>query len=432
MRIGFFTDFFRPQINGVSYSIDTFRAELEAMGHEVYIFAPSPSLRYREKDPHVIRFPAIKGIFFEDYLTSVFFPPQAIRKIEKLNLDIVHYHTPSQIGILGAYFAIHNGVPLVTTYHTDLFEYVKHYPAVLPGTIALSLLAPVITGGGLDEYRSSLSSIRPERNVDRWNQKIVERGITMLHNHCDAVVAPSLKMKKQLQGWKTQSEIEIVPTGVEEITTNPADFTWLKRYQGISMGQEIVLFVGRLGGEKNVELVVRSFELVHKRRPSAKLVIVGQGPDEDRLKQLAAKLLPGDSYKFTGFIDRNRLGALYQIASVFAFASLTDTQGLVINEAACAGVPVVMVDHDITEVVKDNVNGLFAKNNPRDFSAKILRVLKNDHQRHQLSQNGRKLGAEFSPRHQAEKLLRLYQEVITRHGQRQVQPKKRWYSFGDS
>ena len=432
MRIGFFTDFFRPQINGVSYSIDTFRAELEALGHEVYIFAPSPSLRYKEKDPHVVRFPAIKGIFFEDYLTSVFFPPQAIRKIEKLNLDVVHYHTPSQIGILGAYFAIHNGKPLVTTYHTDLFEYVKHYPAVLPGTIALSLLAPVITGGGLDEYRSSLSSLKPERNVDRWNQKIVELGITLLHNHCDAVVAPSLKMKKQLQSWKTNTMIEIIPTGVEEITTNPNDFTWLKRYQGITMDQEIVLFVGRLGGEKNVELVIRSFEQVHKRRPQTKLVIVGQGPDEERLKVLAAKLLPADSYKFTGFIDRHRLGALYQIASVFAFASMTDTQGLVINEAACAGVPIVMVDHEITEVVKDGVNGLFAKNNAKDFAAKLLRVLQDDKLRRRLSQNGRELGAGFSPRREAEKLLRLYQEVMLRHGQAKIQPKKRWYSFGDS
>lgn len=432
MRIGFFTDFFRPQINGVSYSIDTFRAELEALGHEVYIFAPSPSLRYREKDPRVIRFPAIKGIFFEDYLTSVFFPPQAIRKIEKLNLDVVHYHTPSQIGILGAYFAIHNDVPLVTTYHTDLFEYVKHYPAVLPGTIALSLLAPVITGGGLEEYRSSLSSIRPEKNIDRWNQKIVERGITMLHNHCDAVVVPSLKMQKQLEAWKTKSKLEIIPTGIEEITTNPSDFTWMKRYHGITVEQEIVLFVGRLGGEKNVELVVRAFELLHKRRPQTRLIIVGQGPDEDRLKALAAKLLPAESYHFTGFIDRHRLGALYQAASVFAFPSQTDTQGLVINEAACAGVPIVMVDRDITEVVRDGVSGLFAKNNARDFATKLLRILQDDQLRHQLSRGGRELGAQFSPRREAEKLLRLYEEVIPSHGQSQTKPKKRWYTFGDS
>src|ERR1035437_5087340 len=134
MRIGFFTDFYRPQINGISFSIDTFREEMEKLGHEVYVFAPAPGLRrYKEKDKRVIRFPSLKGIFFDDYLTSLFFPPQALSKIEKLKLDIIHCHTPSQIGLLGVYFAVHSDTPLVMTYHTDLYEYVKHYPGVLPG-----------------------------------------------------------------------------------------------------------------------------------------------------------------------------------------------------------------------------------------------------------------------------------------------------------
>ena len=106
MRIGFFSDSYLPSRDGIAISVETSRQQLEAMGHEVYIMAPAPSLRYKEKNKRVIRFPAVKGLFYEDYLTSLFFPPQALRKIEKLKLDIIHFHTPGQMGFLGAYYAV--------------------------------------------------------------------------------------------------------------------------------------------------------------------------------------------------------------------------------------------------------------------------------------------------------------------------------------
>jgi glycosyltransferase involved in cell wall biosynthesis len=254
MRIGFFSDRYLPLTDGIAYSIESFRVELEALGHEVYIFAPKPNLRYKEPSPHIIRFPAVKGLFWEDYMSSFFFPPQVIKQVEKLNLDIIHFHTPGQLGMFGAYFALRHNIPLVTTYHTDLYEYVKHYPAVLPGTIALSMLAPVITGGGMDEYRTALSSIKPQRSVDDWNQKIVERGVTLIHNHCDLVIAPSVKMERQLKGWKTIPPIAILPTGVDEITTNSAKIDEVRAQFGLSTHDQIILFVGRIGTEKNISL----------------------------------------------------------------------------------------------------------------------------------------------------------------------------------
>ena len=83
MRIGMFTDYYLPIKTGVSTSVASFREQLQELGHEVYVFAPSDSIIVREEDDHIIRFPAIKGLFVENYMTSVFFPPQQIRKIEK-------------------------------------------------------------------------------------------------------------------------------------------------------------------------------------------------------------------------------------------------------------------------------------------------------------------------------------------------------------
>src|SRR5207245_7144379 len=129
-------------------------------------FAPPAHLHCKSTSSLISPFPAVKGLFCEDYFFTLFFPPGEVRKIDKLGLDIVHFHTPGQIGLFGAYYALQKDIPLVTTYHTDLYEYVKHYPNVLPGTIALAMVAPLITGGGKQDYRTSLSSIKPERSIN--------------------------------------------------------------------------------------------------------------------------------------------------------------------------------------------------------------------------------------------------------------------------
>ncbi len=415
MRIGFFSDMYLPRADGIAFSIETFRTELEAMGHEVYIFAPKPNLRYKEPHKRIIRFPAVKGLFFEDYLTSFYFPPQALRKIEKLKLDVIHYHTPSQVGLLGAYFAMRNNIPLITTYHTDLFEYVKHYPQVLPGTIALSLLAPAFTGGGMADFRTGLSAIKPERNVDAWNQKIVARSVTMIHNYCDVVITPSVKIRDQLKGWGTKSRLVVLPTGVDRITTNSKEIAEARKHYHISPADRTVLFVGRIGTEKNLGLLIRSFDGIATKNEHAKLLIAGTGEDLQAFKNQAAATVYGDRITFAGHVDHSKLGALYAIASVFAFPSMTDTQGLVLNEAARSGLPIVMTDPAVTEIVRDGYNGFFAKPTARDFAAKINHVLADDEVRLEMGRRSADLAAEFSATNQAVKLLRLYEETIERH-----------------
>jgi 1,2-diacylglycerol 3-alpha-glucosyltransferase len=417
MRIGIFSDRYLPQTDGVSYSIDIFRVELEKLGHEVYVFAPRPSWRYREPSKRIIRFASIKGLFWEDMLTSFYIPPQALKQIEKLNLDIVHYQTPGPVGLLGAYYALKYRLPLVTTYHTDLYEYVKHYRSVLPGTIALSLLAPLITGSGMSEYREALSSIKPERSVDKWNQKIVVRGITLLHNHCDLVITPSPKTQRQLESWKTTSKIAVVATGVDKITTTSRETALFKRKYGLQGSDQVIIFVGRIGTEKNIGLLIRSFATIGRRNPHAKLLIVGDGDDLELFQKQAAASHFADRIIFTGRVERNKLGALYASSDLLAFPSTSDTQGMVVNEGACAGLPAVMIDQEISEIVHDGENGYFSRNSTRDFAAKILKILADNTLRKKMSKRSIELSSQVSAGKQAAKLLRLYEETIEQHSE---------------
>ncbi|TAK88947.1 glycosyltransferase family 4 protein [Patescibacteria group bacterium] len=415
MNIGLFSDSYLPSLDGISYSIEAFRVELEKRGHTVTVFAPSPSIRYKEKSPNIVRFPAVKGLFYDDYLTSMFFPPEALLRIKRKKLDIVHFHTPSQIGLLGAYYALRSHTPLISTYHTDLYEYVSHYPQVLPGTIALSLMSPMITGGGLSDFRKAISSIKPERNIDKWNKKIVMRGITALHNRCDYVIAPSRKIRTQLEGWGTTAPIRILPSGVDPIPTTARATSLFRSKWGLNPDQPVILFVGRLGKEKNIELLIEAYGQVRKQLPEAKLVIVGRHEHQKALQAYSTKHNLDDGVIFTGHIEHDRLGAAYASANVFAFPSRTDTQGLVLHEAANAGLPIVMIDKEITEVVHDKQNGLFARNSAGDMARKLLIILKDSEKQQRYGAASRQFAAEYSASHQAKLLEELYQKTITSH-----------------
>jgi len=425
MRIGFFTDRYLPQTDGISVSVQTFCEQLEKLGHQVYIFAPKPNLRYKETSSNVIRFPAVKGLGFEENLTSFFFPPQFTRKVEKLKLDIIHFHTPGPIGLFGVHYALQYNLPLVTTYHTDLYGYVDHYPKanVLAGGIILSMLALISTKSGLDNYRSILSSIKPNRNSEKWRQKIVVQIMTLLHNSCDLVIAPSDKIQKQLKSWKTKSPITVLPTGVDKITTKKTDSAKIRQHYHLQPENKIILFVGRVGSEKNISLLIDAFGLVAAQEPEAKLVIVGPGDYMGKFKDQAENSSHGDRILFTGRIEYSRLGGIYSLADVFAFPSLTDTQAMVINEAACAGAPIVMIDKDVSKVLVDGENGYYSSKNKRDFAAKITKILKNNQLRAKMSARSIQLGSEYSAKNQAHKLFKLYQSVIKNHQSSQSQQK---------
>lgn len=408
MRIGFFTDYYWPTRTGVSTAVESFRKQLEVLGHEVYIFAPADGMRINEDDDHIIRFPAIKGLFVENYMTSVFFPAQQIRKIEKLDLEIVHVHTPSQIGLLGVHVALKNDIPLVTTYHTDLNEYIKTYPVIGTGFMVLSLLAPLITGGGFKDAKL----IRPSRDRERMNQEATQQAMTLIHNYCDLVIAPSKKMELQLEEWQTTAPIEILPTGVDKITTSLEEIRQKKNKYDITPEDVVVMYTGRLGKEKNIELLVRSFAEALKTLPRIKLMLVGDFKHSQELVDLADNLGITPQLIRTGYVDHDEMGAILACADLYAFPSLTETQSLTVNEAAQAGLPLLLVDPLINDVVQDGVNGLIVKPTVADFTAGIIKILSDKALMAKMGTASITLAKKFSEAAQAKKLADLYQAIL--------------------
>lgn len=412
MKIGIFSDYYKPQVNGVVAVIDILENNFKKLGHEVVIFAPKP-FRYKETKPNVVRFPAIQGLFYDDYLTSVFFPAVELRKIKRQKLDVVLVLTPSQVGLLGIAAAKKFNLPLITQYSTDVYEYVRLYPEAMPGVLALTGIASVSLKGGGKALANIANDLRHRRKTNiKFSQSLVKNCVTMLHNNCDIVIALSRKKQKQLLEWKTQSRVELLPTGVDAIPPTP-NLLKLRHKLNIPPDAKVILYVGRIAAEKNLDLLVDCFDRVNDVMPNTYLLMVGDYEYRPILEEKASHKRHADKIIFAGRIPRCQLGDYYAIGDVFVFPSITDTQGLVVHEAAMAGLPLILVDREVSELVIPNKTGLFARNNPRNLANTILKLLSLPQTEYQAMSQAVKSQAQlFSELQQTQKMVKLFEEAI--------------------
>lgn len=423
MRIGLFTDTYRPTINGITFVVESLKCNLEALGHEVYVFCPARTIRPGhsveevETDEKIIRIPSFRSGLFNDFDFTLFFPPSMLKKIRDLDLDVIHMFTPSQVGLLGINAAVKYDIPLVAQHSTDLYEFVEHYPAVLPGVLALiGVVFPISVKLNGKDIREIVKLHRPRRGVTQWNQDIISKAITMLYSKADATIALSRKSYMQLEEWQDEDyayELTLMPNGVNAIPRPSAkELNDFRDQWGLEDDDEVFSFVGRLGEEKNLPILIEAMDIIGQKRPKAKLMFVGDFDYREALEEMASNSKFSDRIIFTGAIQREQLGVAYAAMDVFCFPSLKDTQGWVLHEAAHARKPIVLIDHDLSEVVEDGVNGYLAEDNPEDLAKKIIKLLSSPRLIQQFGEESKKLASKYTERRQVRKLEKLYQDII--------------------
>lgn len=378
LKIGFFTDTYLPQVNGVVSSIELFRQELEKRGHQVFIFCPR--IEDEQNSERVIRFKSFRFLFQPEYHISIPFSRHLLRDLWTKDLDIVHAHTPFSIGLLGYYYAFIKKVPFIHTYHTLYPEYIKSY--ILKGRL--------ITPGMV----SKLSAV--------------------FSNRCDLTIAPSIKIKKLLESYGVETPIKVLATGIKikEYATIIKKNTIRKQF-GLRLSDKVLIFVGRLGKEKNINFLVSALPIIQKKIQNVKLILVGDGPQRADLKRQAQKLKIKDAVIFTGYFNKPEVIKAYQASDLFIFASLTDTQGMVIVEAAASGLPIVAIQDDaFFNILKTGQNGYAVKEDLQEFSKKIICLLKNKGLYGKMSRQSKKIAKEFSIEKQTGRLLKIYRDLI--------------------
>jgi glycosyltransferase involved in cell wall biosynthesis len=375
MKIGMFTDSYRPYTSGLVRSLETTASNLLELGHEVYIFAPHYP-RYAEKEAGVFRFVSVPSPRYPEFTIALPFSLSLRSTIRRIGLDVVHVHSPFPMGQLGVWCARRSGLPLVFTYHTMYDQYMHYVP-----------------------FARGLS------------RRIVRYYLPAFCNRCDVVIAPT-RIVGDLIGKQLRTRVEVVPTGIETNEFNDADSGWLRRQFGIGSETKILLHVGRLGKEKNIGFLLQAYRQIREKHPETCFVFVGDGPERERLKEEVWRLGLKTSVLFTGLLPRCHVIDSYSGADLFVFASVTETQGLVLGEAKAAGLPAVAVSAlGAAEMVNDGVDGYLTPLSLPLFTEKVLQLLENEPLRRTMAERARLESENISALNMARKLAGVYEEA---------------------
>ncbi len=388
MKIGVFTDSFRPYTSGVVRSIELFSREFNNRGHEVYVFGPDYPLLHPPKEEGVFRFMSVPWPAMPEFSLPVPISSQLGSTIKRIGLDIIHTHSPFLLGRLGARAARRYKLPLIFTFHTLYDQYVHYFPF-----------------------------------AEKTSKHVVQSIARNFCNRCSLVVAPSQLVVNYLQNIGVEAPINNIPTGVDLEEFKDLDPNWLKKNYAVKDEEIVLLFVGRLGKEKNVTFLLKSFQAVQARHPQCRLVLVGKGPQENQLHNMCRQMGIQDKVTFTGVLPRHKIVHCYASANLFVFPSVTETQGLVIGEAKAAGLPVVAIRaFGPAEMVSHGEDGFLTDPTPSSFTTAILDLLENKEIYDRMSKNANKNVSYISSTYCADRMIDVYQELID---QKRYAPRKK-------
>jgi len=373
MRVGLFTDTYIPEVNGVVTVLTMMTRELRREGHEVYIFCPShPS--GEDISPGVYHFPSLRFIFYKGIRVAIPYNRSALRLIS--SLDIIHSHDPGPMGLLALWASERYHIPHVHTYHGLYMYYRRYLPRV----------------------------IRPTRGM-------VKSMSRLLCNHCDAIIAPSDQMKHELESYRITCPIYALPFGVDEDDFSH-EIRWDVRTALKLPTEDLLLYAGRLGVEKNLDFLLRSFRRILSLRPSARLIIAGDGPQRQHLEQYATNLGIAPFVTFMGFLQRRDLIDLYK-QTLFVFASKTETQGLVVVEAMMAGAAVVAIGiMGPRDIITSRETGILVGEDEDEFAQACNRLLLDEKEGQRLGMAAQKWARSQSSQVSTRKLLDIYSHHI--------------------
>jgi glycosyltransferase involved in cell wall biosynthesis len=377
VRVALFTNTYLPFRGGVTTSVETLRRGLASRGHQAWVLAPRFPGAAADA-PWVIRYPSIPAATYPDFALAIPWAPRITASVRALQVDVYHAHHPFLLGPTARRLARRRRRPLVFTYHTRYEKY-AHYVPLWPGLVTRSAI----------------------------------RLSTRFAAQADAVIAPSAVIRDLLQARGVRTPIAVVPTGVDLQRFSPGDKMAARQALGLAPAALVLLYVGRLDREKSVDRVLLAFERIAAIVPGTRLALVGQGTQTEALQRLAASLPAGHRIDFLGPRPHEALGPCYRAADLFLFASQTETQGLVLAEAAACGLPAVaMRAMGSDEVVRDGETGLLTKAQPTALAEAAIGLLLDAERRQAMARQARQVAErEFAVRLQLDRTLAVYAEA---------------------
>ena len=372
MRIAMVTDSYYPTRDGVVTSITIAKEGLEKLGHEVVVVAPDPGKEHRMPGVHYFR--AAKFKSYPGYFVPIF-PSNKAEILRSIAPDIIHIHGMALMALKAVIASRYLKIPTVLTFHTMVGDTIEFYSPL---------------------------KISPE-----IQEKLVWIYLRGLLKRPGALIGPtSSTINELLRKGVRPKRAEIIPTGIDTERFQPGGNGGAIRERHGLQNDKVVLYVGRLSFEKNIDVIINALRYVD----SVKLLIAGKGPAKESLEEEAKKAGVADRVIFAGFVSDIELPMMYAAADVFVSASRFETQGLSVLEALACGLPAACANERAhKDVITNGVNGFLFDGGAEECAAAIRSCLSCDDT---VRKNARATAESLSAASSAQKLSELYAQLI--------------------
>ncbi len=381
MKVLITTDLFTTETNGVVTSVKNLQDELSKRGHDVRVLTLSDN-RHSRKDDYIYYIRSMPiGVVYPNVRMPLSYRHQLIKELIEWKPDVIH----SQCEFFTYQFALRisrkTGAPIIHTYHTLYEQYVSY---IIPGKRLGKRLVKVLS-------RKRLK--KPE-----------------------VVIAPTHKVEDALQGYGMNNEISVVPTGIN-LEQHHKRITKEERRQkrhelGIEDNHSVLINLGRLGTEKNLEELVEYFAKASEENDLLRFLIVGDGPAKESLEKRAQELGVADRVIFTGMVEPSKVQEYYQLGDIFVSASTSETQGLTYVEAAANGLPLLCrYDKCLDEVIVEGENG-YEYEDEEEFFEIVQKIAVDREWMQKASKRSEEIAASFDKQAFGDAIEKLYESIL--------------------
>lgn len=379
MKILITTDTYRPTINGVVTSIESLKKALDRLGHDVRILTFSDSFNSKQEGDIYYMGSLGAGKFYPDARMNKLFYNRFYEDIMDWKPDIVHSQTEFTMFIQAKKIAKDLDIPLLHTYHTVYEDYTHYF---------------------------SLNKKIGKELSKQFTKQIIK--------NTDGVVVPTNKIYNLLTEYNIHEDIYVAPTGINVNKLSECDDFDIRSGYKIPEDKHIVLFLGRIGKEKNITEILQYLENIN--RDDIVFIIAGAGPFLSELKDICSNSKIRDRLIFTGMIDSSKVGNFYSKADVFVSASTSETQGLTFIESMACSTPIICRHDDCLDGVLIEGKTGFGYDTEEEFIDYLNQILDNEKLRDKMGKNCKQLVDEnYTEDSFANKIEKIYKKVIENH-----------------